>query len=542
MSAAEGPRSRRTPPSGGKSRGGAGRTKSGKPRPGTGGQGRRKLEGKGPTPPAAQRPGHPAQKRASGSGSRRSPDASGSGSGSRRSADAPSGPARSGPALLTPPGPAPAPAAPLTRPGTVPDPGALLTRPGTARVPGSRRFADGSGYGSAPSSAGARRAPRGAGDAAEFVAGRNPVVESLRARVPATTLYVGAFGGRVARDERVDEAIKLAADRGVPVLEAGAAELDRLTGGALHQGLALRVRAYDYAHPDDLLARAADAGQLPLIAALDGVTDPRNLGAIVRSAAAFGAHGVVVPSRRGAGVTAGAWKASAGALARLPVARAANLARALQSYRDAGVFVAGLDAAGEVTIRDLDLATAPLVLVTGSEGRGMSRIVAQTCDVLVRIPIAASTESLNAGVATGIALYEVAAVRSRLRLRRLAGVVRFVSAEPLLGPIVAVGLVQASHPGSQHVDLAAWRGRVEAVLDQPADGQQAPQRPPRADHVEVDVGAVAGHDVAEVLLVPERQAGEVVQGIALARLGPVEHAGDLRHRRRTRGRPAGRRA
>ena len=242
------------------------------------------------------------------------------------------------------------------------------------------------------------------------MAGRNPVVESLRARVPSAALYVGA---RVTRDERIEEAIKLAAGRGVPVLEAGAAELDRLTGGALHQGLALRVRAYDYAHPDDLLIRAADAGQLPLIVALDGVTDPRNLGAIVRSAAAFGAHGVVVPARRGAGVTAGAWKASAGALARLPVARAANLARALQSYRDAGVFVAGLDAAGDTVIRDLDLATAPLVLVTGSEGRGLSRIVAQACDVLVRIPIAAATESLNAGVATGIALYEVAAVRSR---------------------------------------------------------------------------------------------------------------------------------
>ncbi len=363
MSAADGPRSRRTPPSGGKSRNAAGRTKSGKPRPGTGGQGRRKLEGKGPTPPAAQRPGHPAQKRASASGS-----------GSRRSGDA---------------------------------------------SPGSRRSGDAYASGSAPASPGARRTPRGAGEAAEFVAGRNPVVESLRARVPSAVLYVGA---RVSRDERVDEAIKLAADRGVPVLEAGAAELDRLTGGAVHQGLALRVRAYDYAHPDDLLARAADAGQLPLIAALDGVTDPRNLGAIARSAAAFGAHGVVVPARRGAGVTAGAWKASAGALARVPVARAANLARALQSYRDAGVFVAGLDAAGEVTIRDLDLATAPLVLVTGSEGRGLSRIVTQTCDVLVRIPIAASTESLNAGVATGIALYEVAAVRSRLRLRCLAGV------------------------------------------------------------------------------------------------------------------------
>jgi 23S rRNA (guanosine2251-2'-O)-methyltransferase len=377
LSAAEGPRSRRNA---------AGRTKSGKPRPGTGGQGRRKLEGKGPTPPAAQRPGHPAAKRASGSGSRRSADASGSGS--RRSADASgsgSGSRRSADAS-----------------------GSGYRR--SADGSGSRRFADAAGSGAGPSAAGGRRATRGAGEAAEFVAGRNPVVESLRARVPAATLYVGT---RVARDERVDEAIKLAADRGVPVLEAGPAELDRLTGGALHQGLALRVRAYDYAHPDDLLARAADAGQLPLIAALDGVTDPRNLGAIVRSAAAFGAHGVVVPARRGAGVTAGAWKASAGALARLPVARAANLARALQSYRDAGVFVAGLDAAGEVTIRDLDLATAPLVLVTGSEGKGLSRIVAQTCDVLVRIPIAASTESLNAGIATGIALYEVAAVRSR---------------------------------------------------------------------------------------------------------------------------------
>ncbi len=254
------------------------------------------------------------------------------------------------------------------------------------------------------------RAQRGAGDAAEFVAGRNAVVESLRATVPSAVLYVGA---RVQHDERISEAIKLAADRGVPVLEAGAAELDRLTGGALHQGLALRVRPYDYAHPDDLLARATAAGQLPLIVALDGVTDPRNLGAVVRSAAAFGAHGVVVPARRGAGVTAGAWKASAGALARVPVARAANLARALQSYRDAGVFVAGLDAAGETEIRDLELATAPLVLVIGSEGRGLSRIVGQACDVLVRIPIAARTESLNAGVAAGIALYEIAAIRSR---------------------------------------------------------------------------------------------------------------------------------
>ena len=342
--------------SGGTGRSGSGRTKSGKPRPGTGGHGRRKLEGKGPTPPAALRPGHPAQRRAAG--------ASAGSRGPRRDDEPAASSARAARGAAAPPRPA------------------------------------------GPSA----RAPRGSGDAAEFVAGRNPVVESLRAGVPAAALYVGA---RVQHDERISEAIKLAADRGVAVLEAGAAELDRLTGGALHQGLALRVRPYDYAHSDDLLVRAADAGQLPLIVALDSVTDPRNLGAVARSAAAFGAHGVVVPSRRGAGVTAGAWKASAGALARVPVARAANLARALASYRDAGVFVAGLDAAGDTPVRDLELATAPLVLVVGSEGRGLSRIVAQACDVLVRIPIAARTESLNAGVAAGIALYEVAAVRSR---------------------------------------------------------------------------------------------------------------------------------
>ena len=381
MSAADTPRSRRNE---------AGRTKSGKPRPGTGGQGRRRLEGKGPTPPATERPGHPAQKRAAAAsaGPRRAGDAS---AGPRRSGDTPSGPRRYGDGPAGPRRYSDGPAGPR--------------RSGDASASPSA-----SASASAPASPGARRTTRGAGEAAEFVAGRNPVVESLRARVPATALYVGA---RISRDDRVDEAIKMAADRGVPVLEAGPAELDRLTGGALHQGLALRVRAYEYAHPDDLLARAADAGELPLIAALDGVTDPRNLGAIARSAAAFGAHGVVVPSRRGAGVTAGAWKASAGALARIPVARAANLARALQSYREAGIFVAGLDAAGDTAVRDLDLATAPLVLVTGSEGRGLSRIVTQACDVLIRIPITASTESLNAGVATGIALYEIATIRGQ---------------------------------------------------------------------------------------------------------------------------------
>ena len=343
---------------------GSGQAKTGKPRPGTGGYGRRALEGKGPTPPASMRPGHPAQRRAA-ADARGRPRDDGSATGAR---------------------------------DRFRDDGYAADSRGRSR--------DGGGASSGP----AGRSARGAGDAAEFVAGRNSVVESLRASVPAATLYVG---NRVQHDDRISEAIKLAANRGVVVLEAGPAELDRLTGGALHQGLALKVRPYDYAHPDDLLARAAEAGQEPLIAALDGVTDPRNLGAVARSAAAFGAHGVVVPSRRGAGVTAGSWKASAGAFARIPVARAPNLARTLAVYQEAGLFVVGLDAEGDTEIRDLDLATSPLVLAVGSEGKGLSRIVAQSCDVLVRIPIAARTESLNAGIATGIALYEIATIRSR---------------------------------------------------------------------------------------------------------------------------------
>ena len=250
---------------------------------------------------------------------------------------------------------------------------------------------------------------RGAGSAVEVVAGRNAVLESLHATVPVIALHVGP---RLDADQRISEAISLAADKGIPVVEAGRAELDRLTGGAIHQGLVLRVRPYSYAHPDDLVSRARDAGQQPLIIALDSVTDPRNLGAIVRSAAAFGAHGVLVPARRSAGVTAGAWKASAGTLARVPVAQAPNLVRTLAGYQEDGLFVVGLAATAETTIGQLDLADGPLVLVVGSEGKGLSRLVTERCDGVARIPIHGSAESLNAGVAAGIALYEVARLRA----------------------------------------------------------------------------------------------------------------------------------
>lgn len=235
------------------------------------------------------------------------------------------------------------------------------------------------------------------------------MLESLRAGVPAVALHIGP---RLDPDQRIGAAVMLATSARIPVVEAGRAELDRLTQTSAHQGIALRVRPYAYAHPDDLPARAAEAAEPALIVALDGVTDPRNLGAVARSTAAFGGHGVLVPARRSAGVTAGAWKASAGALARVPVAQAGNLAAALVGYQEAGLFAVGLSVDGEVPVSDTELADGPLVLVVGSEGRGLSRLVAQRCDVLARIPMPGRAQSLNAGVAAGIALYEVARRRA----------------------------------------------------------------------------------------------------------------------------------
>jgi len=243
----------------------------------------------------------------------------------------------------------------------------------------------------------------------EWIAGRNAVVEALRAGVPVSGVYV-AEG--TDRDARLREAFKLAADGGISLLEVTKAELDRRTAGAVHQGLAARIPAYEYAHPSDLLDLAAERGESPLIVALDSVTDPRNLGAVVRSASGFGAHGVVVPERRAARMTAAAWKSSAGAAARIPVAHATNLVRTLKDYQDAGCQVIGLAASGDLTLPELladrELATGPLVLVIGSEGDGLGRLVGETCDRLMSIPMASSLESLNAAVAASIALYAVA--------------------------------------------------------------------------------------------------------------------------------------
>ena len=237
----------------------------------------------------------------------------------------------------------------------------------------------------------------------EMVAGRNSVLEALRADIPVATMYVA---GRIDADDRVREALKIAGERGIPILETPRGELDRLTDDAVHQGLAIQVPPYDYAHPSDFVDPQTPG--IPLVVALDGITDPRNLGAIIRSVAAFGGHGVVVPARRSVGMTASAWKTSAGAAARIPVAQVSNLNQALKDFKKAGFFVIGLDMDGDVELPDLELASEPLVIVVGSEGKGLSKLVGENCDQIVSVPMSSAVESLNAGIAAGVTLYEVA--------------------------------------------------------------------------------------------------------------------------------------
>jgi len=332
---------------GNKSRAGAVRKTSAGKQVGSGGQGRQALEGRKPTPKAEDRPYHPAGKRKAAS--------------DRFEAAGGRKPSRGKEA------------------------------PGAEQRPQQQRRAKSS-------------------DEVEVVTGRNSVLEALRAKIPAQTLYMAT---RIEYDDRVKEVVKIATTRGIPILEVMRPELDRLAGfDSVHQGLALKVPPYEYAHPMELLEKIEKSGRVPLLVALDGITDPRNLGAIIRSVAAFGGHGVILPQRRSVGLTASAWKTSAGAAARTPVAMATNLNATIKEYKARGVFVLGLAGDGDVSLPDLQLAKEPVLLVIGSEGKGLSRLVTENCDAIVSIPINASTESLNAGIAASVALYEVSRMRA----------------------------------------------------------------------------------------------------------------------------------
>lgn len=255
-----------------------------------------------------------------------------------------------------------------------------------------------------------RKSPKDTANRPTVIAGRNSVLEALQEGVEALSLTLAI---RLDADERVREIMRLAHQKGLQLHEATRAELDRLTDDAIHQGVALTLPPYEYANPADLLEIAANDFDTPLLIALDGITDPRNLGAILRSAGAFGAHGVIIPERRSVSMTASVYKVAAGAATRVKVAQVTNLNRAIDSLKKQGVFVVGLDADGELEPRDMDLATSPIMLVVGAEGKGISRLTREKCDAIVSIPMAATTESLNASVAASIVLYEIAGTRAR---------------------------------------------------------------------------------------------------------------------------------
>ncbi|MDK4269080.1 23S rRNA (guanosine(2251)-2'-O)-methyltransferase RlmB [Corynebacterium accolens] len=245
-------------------------------------------------------------------------------------------------------------------------------------------------------------------ETAEMVVGRNPVIECLHAKVPATTLYIAA-GTR--NDKRLSEAVSMCNTRNIPIIEVQRHEMDRMTGNGMHQGIGLQIPPYKYAAVEDLIANAAENPRPGMFVILDNITDPRNLGAVIRSVAAFGGDGVIIPERRSASVTAVAWRTSAGTAARLPVARATNITRAVKEFQKNGYQVVGLDAGGDHTLDTYEGGTDPVVIVIGSEGKGISRLVSETCDVLMSIPMTGWVESLNASVAAGSVLSEFARQR-----------------------------------------------------------------------------------------------------------------------------------
>lgn len=239
------------------------------------------------------------------------------------------------------------------------------------------------------------------------IEGRNAVIEALRAGTPVDKIYLA----KGETDATLGHIASTARNRGVVVVEADRRKLDAMSRTHAHQGVIAMAAVREYASVDDILQAARDAGEPPLIVVCDELSDPHNLGAVIRTAECAGAHGVIIPKRRSAGLTAIVAKTSAGAVSHIPVARVPNLTALLKELKEEGLWIFGADAAGETSLYEADL-KGPAALVIGSEGSGMSRLVSQTCDVLVSVPMRGKLNSLNASAAAAILLYE--AVRQRL--------------------------------------------------------------------------------------------------------------------------------
>jgi len=240
-----------------------------------------------------------------------------------------------------------------------------------------------------------------------IIEGRNAVTEALRAGTPIDKVYLA----RGETDAALGHIAAKARERGIAVVDCDRRKLDNMSVTHSHQGVIAVAAVREYAEVEDILKAAADRGEPPLIVVCDELSDPHNLGAVIRTAECAGAHGVIIPKRRSAGLTAVVAKTSAGAVSYVPVARVANLTACLKELKETGVWVFGTAADADRAIYDADL-KGPAAIVIGSEGNGMSRLVAKNCDFLVSIPMKGQLNSLNASAAAAILLYE--AVRQRM--------------------------------------------------------------------------------------------------------------------------------
>ncbi|MCM3750160.1 23S rRNA (guanosine(2251)-2'-O)-methyltransferase RlmB [Paenibacillus pasadenensis] len=240
----------------------------------------------------------------------------------------------------------------------------------------------------------------------DWIAGKHPVLEALRSGRELNKIWIAD----TVQKQSVSPIIAEAKHAGIVVQFVDKRRLDQLGLGVQHQGVVAQAAAYRYAEVDELLARAKSSGQTPLLLILDEIEDPHNLGSILRTAECTGVHGVIIPKRRAAGLTATVWKTSAGAAEHVPVARVTNLAQTIEMLKQEGIWIAGADvsASGDVYRTDFNL---PLALVIGNEAKGMGRLIREKCDFLVKLPMLGQLNSLNASVAAGVLMYEV--VRQR---------------------------------------------------------------------------------------------------------------------------------
>ncbi len=243
-------------------------------------------------------------------------------------------------------------------------------------------------------------------DRSDKIEGRNPVAEALKSGRQIDKLYVK----RGEKQGSIIPILREAARRGITVTEVDAARLDEMSETKNHQGVIAQASPIEYASVEDILEIARSRGEPPFIVILDRVADPHNLGSVIRTANCAGAHGVIIPRHGGVGVTAAAAKASAGAVEYTPVARVGNLAKTIDSLKKEGLWITGADAAGDRSLYKADL-RGPVAIVIGSEGEGLSRLVAEKCDFLVKIPMRGSVNSLNASVAAALVIYEAAKQR-----------------------------------------------------------------------------------------------------------------------------------